>query len=93
MRRRQFITLFGQATPLWPLGLGAQHPGKIPRVGVIVQGGAQHTGLAGLRKGLQELGLEEGRHLSLTIHDTKGDLKAAGAAAAELERDGIAVIV
>lgn len=61
---------------------------KIPRVGVIVQGDAHLVGLSGLRKGLQELGTEEGRHLSLTVRDTQGNLKAA-----ELERDGVAVIV
>ncbi len=93
MRRRQFITLFGQATLLWPLGLQAQQPNKIPGVGVIVQGDAHYAGLSGLRKGLRELGMEEGRHLSLTLRDTKGDLKAAGVAAAELERDGITLIV
>ncbi len=93
MRRRQFITLLGYATLLWPLGAWAQQPSKIPRVGVIVQGDAHYTGLSGLRKGLRELGIEEGRHLSLTVRDTKGDLKAAGVAAAELERDGITLIV
>ncbi len=93
MRRRQFITLLGYATLLWPLGAWAQQPSKIPRVGVIVQGDAHYAGLSGLRKGLRELGMEEGRQLSLTVRDTKGDLMAAGVAAAELERDGIAVIV
>jgi putative ABC transport system substrate-binding protein len=58
-----------------------------------VQGDAHYAGLSGLRQGLGELGIEEGRQLSLTVRDTKGDLKAAGAAAAELERDGITVIV
>ncbi len=93
MRRRQFITLLGYAILLWPLEGWAQQPSKIPRVGVIVQGDAHYAGLSGLRQGLRELGIEEGRDLSLTVRDTQGDLKAAGAAAAELERDGITVIV
>ncbi len=93
MRRREFITLFGSAILLRPLRVRAQQPETLPRVGVIIQGGAHQTGLAGLRKGLRELGVDEGRHVSLIVRETKGDLRAAGAAAAELERDGIAVIV
>jgi putative tryptophan/tyrosine transport system substrate-binding protein len=93
MRRRQFLTLVGQATLVWPLRGWAQQGDKIPRVGVIVQGDAHLVGLSGLRKGLRELGTEEGRHLSLTVRDTQGNLKAAEVAAAELERDGVAVIV
>jgi putative ABC transport system substrate-binding protein len=93
MRRREFITLFGSAILLRPLRVRAQQPETLPRVGVIIQGGAHQTGLAGLRKGLRELGVDEGRHVSLIVRETKGDLRAAGAAAAELERDGIAVII
>ncbi len=93
MRRREFITLFGSAILLRPLRVRAQQPETLPRVGVIIQGGAHHTGLAGLRKRLRELGVDEGRHVSLIVRETKGDLRAAGAAAAELERDGIAVII
>jgi putative ABC transport system substrate-binding protein len=93
MTRRQFITLVGQATLFWPLGVWAQQLDKIPCVGVIVQGDAHLVGLSGLRKGLGELGAEEGKQFSLAVRDTQGNLKAAEGAAAELERDGVAVIV
>ncbi|ANY84141.1 hypothetical protein BB934_38500 (plasmid) [Microvirga ossetica] len=93
MRRRQFITLFGRATLLWPLGVWAQQVNEVPRVGVIVQGDAHLVGLSGLRKGLAELGAAEGKQFNLAVRDTQGNLKAAEGAAAELERNGVAVIV
>jgi hypothetical protein len=48
--------------------------GKVYRVGVI-PGGPFYTVVDGLRDGLRELGLEEGKHF-LQIRDMKGDLKA-----------------
>ena len=93
MRRRQFIMLFGQSTLFWPSAGWAQQVNDVPRVGVIVQGDAHLVGLAGLRKGLGELGAVEGKQFNLAVRDTQGNLKAAEGAAAELERDGVAVIV
>ena len=46
----------------------------------------------GLRQGLRELGLEEGKHIVLDIRDTKGDLKAVGEAARDLERRKVDLI-
>jgi putative ABC transport system substrate-binding protein len=46
----------------------------------------------GLRQGLRELGVEEGKHLILDIRDTKNDLKAAGEAARDLEAGKVALI-
>ena len=44
-----------------------------------------YEALDGLKDGLRELGLEEGKQFSLTIRDTKGDPKAAEEAARNLE--------
>jgi hypothetical protein len=52
----------------------AQQP-KIFRVGVITSGGAWYQTIDGLRVGLRELGLEEGKQFVFAIRDTKGDLK------------------
>ena len=55
----------------------AQQAKKIPRVGVITSGGLWYTTIDGLRAGLKQLGLEEGKQFVLAIQETKGDAKAA----------------
>jgi hypothetical protein len=54
------------------------------RVGVIYYGGEWENLLDGLRQGLRELGIEEGKHIVLDVRDAKGDLKAVEAAARAL---------
>ena len=61
---------------------------KVHRVGVL-HGGPWYQVVDGLRDGLRELGLEEGKHLVLELRDTKGDLKAVDEAARNLERDKV----
>jgi putative ABC transport system substrate-binding protein len=68
-----------------PLITDAQEA-KIYRVGVILPGGPYHAAIDGLREGLKELRLEEGKQYVLEIRDVKGDLKAVGEAAREFER-------
>ena len=62
---------------------------KVYRVGVILQGGWLYQVVDGLRDGLKELGLEEGKHLVLEIRDTKGDLKAVEQVARSLEQEKV----
>ena len=64
----------------------------VPRVGVIHHGGEWQPLVDGLRQGLRELGIEEGKDLVLDIRDTKGDLAAVEAAARDLERRNVALI-
>jgi putative ABC transport system substrate-binding protein len=59
---------------------------KVYRVGVILQGGPAYQVVDGLREGLKELGLEEGKHLVLEIRDGKGDLKAVEQIAKNFEQ-------
>jgi putative ABC transport system substrate-binding protein len=56
------------------------------RVGVILPGGPYYAAIDGLREGLKGLGLEEGKQYVLEIQDVKGDLKAVGQAARNLEQ-------
>ena len=56
-------------------------------VGIVLQGGPYYATIDGLRDGLRELGLEEGKHFVLDIRDVKGDLKALEGAARSLERE------
>ncbi len=76
-----------------PLAVEAQQAEKIPRLGVVLQGGPYYATLDGLRDGLKALGLEEGKHLTLVIRDAKGDLKAVEPAAQALERERVSLIV
>ena len=68
-----------------PRGVDSQPPAKVPRIGVVLQGGEYYVVVDGLRAGLRELELEEGKHFTLEIRDLKGDLKAASQAARDLE--------
>ena len=74
-----------------PLAVEAQQA-RIYRVGVIVQGGVYSAAVDGLRDGLKDLGLEEGKQFVLHVHDAKGDLKAVEAAARSLEGGQVDVI-
>ncbi|HEU4345861.1 MAG TPA: ABC transporter substrate-binding protein [Candidatus Binatia bacterium] len=69
----------------------AQQP-KVYRVGVILPGDAWYETVDGLRAGLRELGLEEGKQFVLAIQDTKGDVKAAEEAARRLEQEKVDLI-
>ncbi len=68
--------------------------GQEPKsVGVILQGGPWYAVVDGLKAGLQQLDFEEGKHFSLQVRDTLGDLKAVEVAARSLERDKVSLIV
>jgi putative ABC transport system substrate-binding protein len=69
----------------------AQQP-KVYRVGVLLPGAHWYEIIDGLRAGLKELGLEEGKQFVLEIRDTKGDLKAAETAARNLEQEKVNLI-
>ena len=61
MRRREFITLVGGATVVWPLGARAQQP-SIPVIGYLGTGtsSTQREWLATFTQRLHELGWREG---------------------------------
>ena len=64
----------------------AQQP-KLHRIGVILPGGPLYETVEGLRQGLKELGLQEGKQYTLATRDIKGDAKAAEEAARDFERE------
>jgi putative ABC transport system substrate-binding protein len=69
----------------------AQQP-KVYRVGVITPGGLWYEVIDGLRVGLRQLGLEEGKQFILAIRDWKGDVKTAESAARNLEQEKVNLI-
>ena len=87
------LVSFALAVLLLVGGLPAQaQPSKVPRIGVLLPGGALYETVDGLKAGLRELGLEEGKQFTLTIKDTKGDVKAAEEAARNFEREKVNLI-
>jgi len=70
----------------------AQTPTGVHRVGVIHVSGHHHVVVDGLRQGLRDLGLEEGKQFVLDIRQVTEDPRAAEAAARALERAKVDVI-
>jgi putative ABC transport system substrate-binding protein len=91
MIRRIVVCLL--ITALLPaVSLAEAQQAKPYRIGVLFPGGPLHETIDGLRDGLKELGLEEGKQFTLAIHDTKGDAKAAEEAAKNFEREKVSLI-
>lgn len=70
---------------------GAQ-TGKIYRIGVILSGGPYYAAVDGLKDGLKEAGLAEGKDYVLEMRDLKGDRKMEEDAARSLERQKVDLI-
>jgi putative ABC transport system substrate-binding protein len=66
---------------------------RLYRVGVVLLGGPHHSTIDGLRDGLGELELEEGKQFVFHVRDGKGDLMSVEAAARSLEGDKVDLIV
>ena len=94
MRRRDFITLFGTAAAIWPLGAHAQQP-TMPVVGFFRSTPAKpftHI-LAAFRQGLTETGFIEGQNVTIEQRWGDNQLDQLPALAADLVRRQPAVIV
>jgi putative ABC transport system substrate-binding protein len=89
--RRTFIGRVGAAVLATPLTVKAQQTAS-HRIGVVYYGGPYQAVIDGLRSGLKELGLEEGKQVVLDIRDAKGDLSAVETAARSLEREKVDLI-
>jgi putative ABC transport system substrate-binding protein len=96
MRRREFITLLGDAAAAWQLPLAAQQE-RIRRIGVlIVNAESDPEGqacAAALRQDLQELGWTEGRNIRTDYRWGAGEPDRARAHAAELGALALDVIL
>ncbi len=64
--RRGFIGSLAGGLLAGPLAAEAQ-PARVYRVGVVLQGGPYFAAIDGLRDGLRELGLEEGKQFVLHV--------------------------
>jgi len=89
MKRRAFLLAAGTlATPFGARGQSA----SVARIGVILYGGTYAPIIEGLRAGLKELGVAEGKAYALEVFDAKGDAKAVEEAARRFERERVRLI-
>src|SRR5256885_802575 len=88
MDRRRFVTAIG--TLALPFTTAAQP--RLYRIGVVYNGGPYTTAIDGLRDGLKDLGVAEGRQYVFHYRDVKGDLRAVEAAARSLEVEKVDLI-
>src|SRR5262245_65111801 len=85
--RQTFIVLCLMTLSPVPFRVAEAQPPKSYRIGVIMPGGPFYEVVSGLKNGLKELGLEEGKQFTLVIQDTKGDTTLAGDAARNLRSE------
>jgi putative ABC transport system substrate-binding protein len=96
MRRREFIKGIAGSAAVWPFLAHAQQPEHVQRVGVLIGVGDDAEGqarLAAFRRGMQDLGWNEGRNVQLDVRFTGGIADRARVYAAELIKSAPDVIL
>jgi putative ABC transport system substrate-binding protein len=88
MRRREFIGLIGSAAATWPLAARAQQPERMRRIGVLMNGVADHPEdpnyLPSFLRALRKLGWIDGQNVHIEYRWNAGDAERARIYAAEL---------
>jgi putative ABC transport system substrate-binding protein len=86
--RREFITLLGGTTAVWPFAARAQQPERVRRIGVLMstaENDPETQGrLAAFRDGLEKLGWMEGRNLVSEYRWGANDLDRTRVSAGQL---------
>jgi ABC-type uncharacterized transport system substrate-binding protein len=88
MKRRHFIALLGGAAAAWPLAARAQQPGRMRRIGVLLNLAADdpesQRRMTAFVQGLQQLGWTDGRNAKIETRWGAGDADRIRKYAAEL---------
>lgn len=92
-RRRLALALLAAAVGAAPLAAGGQAAARVYRIGVLNEAlAANHPTVEGLKAGLRELGLAEGRDVAFEIRFTGGDPDATREGAVLFAKAGIDLI-
>ncbi len=94
MKRREFISLLGGATVVWPLAAGAQ-PAKLPTIGFLGTTTPRNWAVwvAAFQQRLRELGWIEGRTVAIEYRWAEGRPERYTEIAAEFVRLKVDIIV
>jgi putative ABC transport system substrate-binding protein len=88
MNRREFIVVLGASTAAWPLGVRAQQPRKVWRVGFLAlplrPSPLESSRYGAFAKGMRELGYVEGENLVIEWRFADGKAERLSNLAAEL---------
>jgi putative ABC transport system substrate-binding protein len=88
MRRRELLTLIGNAAAAWPLAARAQLPDRVRRIGVLMPEAEDdpqsQADITAFRQELQKEGWAERRNVRIDYRWSDGKADGARAAAAEL---------
>jgi putative tryptophan/tyrosine transport system substrate-binding protein len=94
MRRREFITLVGGATVMWPLAARAQQPaGTIPRLCFLTFDPGWSVRFKGFFNGLRDLGYVDGQTITIDSLSAEGQGERFPALAADCLRLKADIIV
>jgi putative ABC transport system substrate-binding protein len=92
MRRRAFISLFSGAAAAWGVAAGAQHGGKVYRVGLLTPTDGAGR-LRALAEALEHRGYHVGQNVAVELRSAEGRLEQLLTLAHELVRSGVDVMV
>jgi putative tryptophan/tyrosine transport system substrate-binding protein len=94
MTRREFITLLGGATVVWPLAAYAQQPTTMPVIGLLnsASPGPFALLLAAFHQGLKDGGYVEGQNVTIEYRWAEGHYDRLPALAEDLVRRQVTVV-
>src|SRR6516162_3260080 len=95
LKRRAFITLLGGAAAAWPLGVRAQHAGRLPTIGFLGSStaSAMSQWVTAFVHRVRDLGWIEGRTIAIEYRWAEGRSERFAEIAAEFVRLKVDVIV